>query len=95
MPRRFQLKRTKGWRLPFNTVSVARPGRYGNLHIMQGSSREERRRVVAAYRRDLERGRLPYCEADLERELRGVNVACYCSEDEECHGDVILETANR
>lgn len=30
MPERIQQRRTKGWRKPENTVSVARPGRYGN-----------------------------------------------------------------
>lgn len=30
MPIRVQLKRTKGWRIPTNTVNVARPGRFGN-----------------------------------------------------------------
>jgi hypothetical protein len=29
-PRRVQLSRKKGWRMPANTVSVARPGRWGN-----------------------------------------------------------------
>lgn len=29
-PVRVQLRRTKGWRMPANTVSVARPGRWGN-----------------------------------------------------------------
>ena len=94
MPRRFQLKRIKGWRLPPNMVSVARPGRHGNPHTMRDSSREERHRVVAAYRADLLVGHLQYGEDDLERELRGVNIAC-SSEDEECHGDVVLEAANR
>lgn len=30
MPERIQLKRTAGWRMPPNTVSVARPGLWGN-----------------------------------------------------------------
>lgn len=30
MPERVQQRRTKGWRKPENTVSVARPSRYGN-----------------------------------------------------------------
>lgn len=30
MPKRIQLKRTKGWRMPANTVKVCRPGRWGN-----------------------------------------------------------------
>lgn len=29
-PRRVQRRRTKGWRMPPNTVSVCRPGRWGN-----------------------------------------------------------------
>lgn len=30
IPRRVQRKRTKGWRMPPNTVSVCRPGKWGN-----------------------------------------------------------------
>lgn len=30
MPQRIQRKRTKGWRMPPNTVSVTRPGKWGN-----------------------------------------------------------------
>jgi len=30
MPQGIQLRRTKGWRLPANTVVVSRPGRWGN-----------------------------------------------------------------
>lgn len=33
MPERIQRKRTKGWRMPPNTISVARPGRYGNPYF--------------------------------------------------------------
>src|SRR5690242_6951114 len=29
-PVRIQLKRTKGWRMPPNTVKVTRPGKWGN-----------------------------------------------------------------
>ena len=95
MPRRFQLKRTKGCRLPPNTVGVAPPRRYGNPDTMRNGSREERRRCVAAYRTYLLEGHLPYSEDELERELPGVNVACCLPEDKECHGDMVLETANR
>ena len=60
-----------------------------------GPLQGECHRVVEAYRADLETGRLPYTQDDLRNELCGVNVACYCSEDEDCHGDVVLEAANR
>lgn len=33
MPKRIQRKRTKGWRMPTNTVSVTRPGRWGNPYF--------------------------------------------------------------
>ena len=51
--------------------------------------------MVLAYRSDLREGRLVYTEDELERELHGMSVACFCPTDEECHGDVILEVANR
>lgn len=35
-PVRVQLRRTKGWRMPENTVSVARPGRFGNPFTVAG-----------------------------------------------------------
>lgn len=34
MPKRIQRKRTKGWRMPANTVSVTRPGRWGNKFVI-------------------------------------------------------------
>ena len=35
MPVRVQQRRTRGWRKPENTVSVARPGRWGNPYRVQ------------------------------------------------------------
>lgn len=34
MPEGIQLRRTKGWRMPPNTVSVARPSRWGNIYVV-------------------------------------------------------------
>jgi len=34
MPERIQLSRAKGWRMPPNTVNVARPGRWGNPYAV-------------------------------------------------------------
>jgi hypothetical protein len=34
---RIQRKRTKGWRMPPNTVSVTRPGPYGNPYTVAGA----------------------------------------------------------
>ena len=35
-PKRIQRKRVKGWRMPDNTVSVTRPGRWGNPFPVSG-----------------------------------------------------------
>lgn len=51
MPKRIQLRRTKGWRIPENTVKVSRPGVWGNPFIHADAAE-----AVAAYRRLLEGG---------------------------------------
>lgn len=33
--------------------------------------------------------------ADIRRELRGKNLACWCGPGQQCHADVLLEFANR
>jgi hypothetical protein len=58
MPKRIQLKRTKGWRLPTGAVSVARPTIWGNpFRIDQcreagfrGTDADLRARCVEAFR---------------------------------------------
>lgn len=35
MPERIQLRRTKGWRMPENTVRVCRPGIFGNPWLVK------------------------------------------------------------
>jgi|JI10StandDraft_1071094.scaffolds.fasta_scaffold157590_1 hypothetical protein len=47
VPIRVQLSRAKGWRLPANTVSVARPTRFGNPFDVATFGREQ---AVGLYR---------------------------------------------
>ena len=43
-PKRVQLSRSKGWRMPPNTISVARPGGWGNpFRVVRDSAIEELR----------------------------------------------------
>lgn len=37
---------------------------------------------------------LKFTIEDVQRELRGKDLACYCPLDRPCHGDVLLEVAN-
>lgn len=94
-PIRVQRKRTKGWRMPPNTVSVTRPGRWGN-YSGDGSHAGY---AKAAYRHDIDRGRAGRnrdLTADAARaELRGKNLACFCPLDQPCHADVLLKVANQ
>lgn len=99
-PKRIQRKRTKGWRMPANTISVTRPGAFGNPFAQWDNET-----AVAAFRRWLETGGarewsspiMVECRETLLRrlpELRGKNLACWCG-GEPCHADVLLEMANK
>jgi len=84
-PRRIQLSRKKGWRMPPNTVKVTRPGKWGNPFTVENTGR-----VSAVLRFACEVAPL----LDVSP-LRGKNLACFCRLDQECHADVLLELANR
>jgi len=90
MPERFQRSRRKGARLPADVVVVTRPTKWGNPHPLSLGRAE----AVRRYRDDLLAGRLTVTVADVRRELRGRDLACYCPVDQPCHADVLLAIAN-
>jgi hypothetical protein len=107
MPIRIQRSRSKGWRMPENTVYVGRPSRWGNpydwrnAHYLEGmqfcSDTEARATMVAMFREALGRP-LMYPQLPTQeqiKELRGKNLACWCPLDQPCHADVLLELANQ
>lgn len=80
-PVRIQLRRTKGWCMPADTVVVMRgPGK------KWGNEEGARLACVAMFR--------IYAERLPVHELRGKNLACFCPPDALCHADVLLELAN-
>lgn len=83
-PVRIQLRRTKGWRLPENTVKVDRSTRWGNPWTAENSGG-----VPPVLRFACETAPL----MDLSP-LRGKDLACWCPLDQPCHADVLLELAN-
>lgn len=105
-PQRVQLSRKKGWRMPPDTISVARPGKWGNpfsvlpdlppgtpagRYIAMPSSEE----AVAAYRLWLQidpAGRRVAQEA--QETLRGHHLACWCRPGTPCHAQVLLDLVN-
>ena len=97
-PHRIQRKRIKGWKMPPNTVSVTRPGRYGNPYTIKqareagykGSDAELAQMCVDMFRREMP----DFAKLAYRLELRGKNLACFCPLDQPCHADVLLELAN-
>jgi hypothetical protein len=70
--------------MPPNTLSVTRPGKWGNPYTVEEYGREQ---AIRLYREWL-------IGKDLS-ELRGKDLACYCSLDQPCHADILLELANK
>jgi len=109
-PQRIQLSRRKGWKMPPNTVSVARPGRFGNpfkpdaywdagysgsLEVALGHCVE----AHAAWIKREQHWAFTDCFVIANpvpdvSALRGKNLACWCALDRPCHADVLLEIAN-
>jgi len=79
-PVRIQLRRTKGWRMPANTVKVDRSSRFGN-HYRVGERYFNGKGYAkindAALAVDLFRRRDLRGVADVGA-LRGKNLACWC-----------------
>ena len=129
--KRIQRKRKKGWKMPFNTVSVCRPHKWGNplkierdmIYVDAGYRRkhlEDRWVFVcigtldlmlsiyrAMWERDYDfldkatRGNTvdilywigEFLKLDLD-DLKGKDLACFCSLDSPCHADVLISLSN-
>jgi len=110
-PRRIQRQRTRGWRMPENTIYVGRPTIYGNPWPLDVYRREFayyfadedelRRYALREYRGWITgeiQAKLPMLELPERPDLtplRGRNLACWCPDGQPCHADILLELANR
>lgn len=95
-PKRIQLKRTKGWRMPANTVKVDRSTRWGNPYRIgfEVQSAQEAKKeffyfLCGGGKFHSHRERM----GDVGQ-LKGKNLACWCKPGEPCHADVLLHVAN-
>ena len=103
-PVRVQRKRVKGWRAPEGAVYVGRGTRWGNPWRV--SEYVTANVAVEGFRRAIERGGyqtdpddrewhlMPTLEA-IRGDLAGKDLLCWCPLDKPCHGDVLLELANK
>jgi Domain of unknown function (DUF4326) len=92
-PRRIQLRRTKGWKNPPNTIIVSRPSRWGNPHAIGWCSccGTEHTREEALDEYEAELNDVP---VSLLAQLRGKNLACWCKIGDRCHADILLKVVN-
>ncbi len=102
MPIRVQRKRTKGWKMPENTVYVGRPTKWGNPFRVSG----DHDLAVYAFRCYLDGVSNPAIRnghydgkvaptIEEIKTLKGKNLACFCPLDKPCHADILLEIANQ
>lgn len=110
-PKRIQLSRAKGWRMPEGAMKVDRSTRYGNPWRIVAPGRDGWPMLwwVQGPRADVEcstedeaialslRKFRYHAEThpQLAEELRGKDLACWCKLDAPCHADVLLELANK
>lgn len=108
-PRRIQLSRRKGWRMPPNAVKVDRTTRFGNPFRPERDRTMVRCVQLHTY---LLGGYTCLCaNPSMEQQatyvkmllaeraagwptLRGKNLACWCRPDQPCHADILLKIAN-
>lgn len=97
-------KRSRGWKMPPNTVCVTRGTPWGNIfivnpHVKPGSKSgcsyfcvptvED---AVACFAEYVEL--LPNFKAAIKEHLAGKNLACFCKLGTPCHRNVLLKVAN-
>lgn len=102
-PKRIQLSRKRGWRMPSNTKKVDRSTPFGNpfritpllLTIVKGDKVQAQQACVNSFEDWL----MGCAEGEImrllaKRALRGKHLACWCRQGTPCHADVLLRIAN-
>ena len=88
--KRFQRKRTRGWKKPDNSVYVGRPTKFGNPYkLSKNLTREEAVGNFEIYLRNNTELLIA-----VKEELCGKDLLCWCRKDELCHADIIIKICN-
>lgn len=105
--KRVQRRRTKGFKMPENCFYVGRPTKFGNPFLVERFGREKavewfreciyNNVMCYAYLDELEastaHNHMKYISENIEL-LRGKDLSCFCSLQQNCHADVLLEYLN-
>ena len=105
---RVQRKRTKGFKLPENTVCVNRGTKWGNPFRIEGVI--TRTMACQMFENCILNNVMVYMYFDFPEDakqlkrfkwmaenlqtLQGKNLACFCGLSDECHADILLKLAN-
>lgn len=92
-PRRIQLSRRRGWRIPPGTIIVDRRSKWGNPFRV--TKKMDRAATILAFEHwltDTVDGRELAREA--REQLRGCNLACWCPLNAPCHASALLRVSN-
>jgi hypothetical protein len=93
MPRRLQYRMFD--RVPAGARRVDRGTRYGNpFYLHRYGDAAEHAEVVARYRAWITSLEQAALLERARRELRGLDLMCYCEPHLPCHADVLLELVN-
>ena len=79
--------------MPRNTVSVTRPGMWGN-HVAKRKGITDRLLATMEFEHWLCTEASWAWRETMRKELRGKNLACFCPLTGPCHADVLLKYAN-
>jgi len=94
-PVRIQRRRTRGWRMPENTVYVGMPTMWGNYAASRVGVPLSPAEAVAEFDAWIRLEASWAWKGRVGMDLRGKNLACWCPLDQPCHADVLLELANK
>lgn len=99
MPKRLQLRRSRGWRKPEGAIVVSRPGPYGNPYKVGTTDTPSGKLIDRGLAFNLFRDlvmQIAFRDAFITKAqpLKGHDLLCWCPLDANCHADIWLLLAN-
>jgi hypothetical protein len=94
MPRRIQLSRKRGWKMPSNAVKVDHSTLYGNPFRV-GFEASDNTHAKRLHRDWIMLPENVHLRAEIKSKLCGRDLGCWCPASADCHADTLLEVANK
>lgn len=95
------VSRPSKWGNPFSwqeeAAQIAATASYAVLSSPIGRrllNEEGKKNATEKYKRALLSGKLSVAVNEVKKELKGKNLMCWCTSNEHCHADILIEVAN-